>query len=240
MAKLQINKGPTSRVEAGNHVLDAAEALGAAQTKTIAERLASFKKAHAGYIGADQVVKAADAALRAQQAKVGEADVAQDDGVDALATAAGGEGMPRITPFKPFGFGSPGSIKKMGHTAEAKEAIALAAAVLKHKPALAKSRKAATALAAAGKAVLAAAAPLEGLEAKRKTASSKRAALDLSWEKAFAAVKRGARAAADDGAIDLYDALFGSGPAKPKTARKAKAAKNAEADAAAGTAKNPA
>ncbi len=222
MATLQINKGPTSRVEAGNHVLDAAESLGAAQTKTIAERLAALKKAHAGYIGADKAVKAADAALRAQQAKVGEADVTQDEGVDALATAVIGEGMPRMTPFKPFGFGAPGSIKRMGYTAEAKEVIALAAAVLKHKPALAKSRKAATALAAAGKAVLAAAAPLADLEAKRKTAASKRAALDLAWEKAFAAVKRGARAAADEGALDLYDALFGSAPAKPKAAKKTK------------------
>ncbi len=231
MATLQTNNGPASRTEAGDHVLNAAESLGAAGKKPIAGRLAAFEKAHLAFVSADGVVKAADRTIRAQQAKVGEADVVQDEGVDALATAAVGEGMPRLAPFKLFGFDSPGSIKKMGHTAEAKVVLALAAKVLKRKPPLPKSRKAAKALAAAGKAVLAAAAPLEGLEKKRKTAMSKRGAVELAWEKAFAAVKRGARAAEDDGAIGLYETLFGSAPAKAKPSKKAIAAKKAKLDA---------
>jgi len=218
VATLKSSNGPGSRVDAGNHVLDAAESLGQASMKLVGARFATFVKVHSAYVKAEEAVKGADSKVRAQQGKVGTADVAQDEVVDELASALAGEGMPRMSPFKPFGFASPTDIKKMGDTAEATEVTRLAAAVLKRKPPLPKSRAAATKLARAAKAVHAAAAPLETLLKNRRTAISKRDALELGWETAFASLKRGARAAEDDGALGLYDSLFGSGPT-PKKAK---------------------
>jgi hypothetical protein len=221
---LQSNNSPSSRVEVGNHLLSAAAALGA-RTKPIAVRLTTFRKTHATYAKADGAVKRADEKVRAQQAKVGEADVLQDEGVDTLASTLVGEGLPRLSPFKPFGFGPPGAIKKMGYGAEAEEVLRLADAVHKRKPALVKSKQAATALAAAAKQVQATIVPLDKLLATRSAAISKRDALEQAWETAFASLKRGARAAEDDGAAGLFDALFGSGPVVKKAAARKSAAK---------------
>ncbi len=72
--------------------------------------------------------------------------------------------------------------------------------------------KAATAAAAAaGKAARAveqAAAPIEGLEAVVRDARRLRDAVAHQWELALEALKRGARAAADEGVPEMYDTLF--------------------------------
>lgn len=223
MATLQAPHGPTSRVEAGNHVLHAAESIGTAMTKPIGPRLATFRKVHDQYMAADDAVKEADAAVRAQKAKVAEADVTQDEAIETLSCTVVGEGLPRLTPFKPLGFASPSSLKKMEAGAEARELLRLAAAVKAHKPALTESRKVAAQLEAAAKGVLVAVEPIADLERKRREAVSKRDALEQGWETAFAALKRGARAAADEGAAGLFEALFGSAP-KPKRTRRPKTA----------------
>lgn len=234
MATIQTNKGPSSRSTGGEHVLQAAASLGSKGTKPIEARLAAFKKAHGEYTAANAAVEKADQAVRAQQTKVAELDVTQDERVDDLATTAVADGMPRLSPFKALKFAAPGAIKTMGYVDEANEALSLAAAVTKRKSKMPHSQKAAKALAQAAKAVIAAAKPIEALTKKRKAAISRRDALEQGWEKTFAALKRAARAAADDGHVGLYTALFESSAPKAKTAaKKAKAAKKTKKDSSA-------
>lgn len=229
MATIQTNKGPSSRMAGGEHVLEAASSLDSNEKKAIAVRLTAFSKVHGQYAAAHAAVEKADQAVRAQQAKVAELDVTQDECVDALATDAVADGMPRLAPFKALKFKSPSVIKAMGNVDEAKEALSLAAAVMKRKSKMPASQKAANALAKAAKAVLAAAKPIEGLIKKRKAAMSRRDALEQGWEKALAAMKRTARAAADDGHVGLYSALFESAAPKAKSAKK-KADKKSKKD----------
>lgn len=232
MATIQTNKGPSSRTAGGEHVLQAAKALGASAIKPIAPRIDAFKKVHLAYIAADAAVEKADQAVRAQQTKVAELDVTQDECVDALATSAVADEMPRLAPFKALKFDTPSAIKRMGHVNEAHVALSLADAVTKRKAKMPHSQKAALALAKASKSVIVAAKPIEGLIKKRKAAMSQRDALELGWEKAFAALKRAARAAADDGHVGLYSALFESSAPKAKSAaKKAKAAKKTKKNA---------
>lgn len=222
MATLQSGNNPGPRIEAGNHVLEAAESLGAARTKPVAARLSAFAAQHGAYAKADALVKNADGALRKAQEKVADADVTQDNTVEGTAKALVGEGFPRANPFKPLGFEAPNVIKALGYAAEAATVQKLAAKVKAHKPALVASSKAADAAVKAATAVVAALSPIAKLTKARTAAMSRRDALEQPWETAFASLKRGARAAEDDGARGLFDALFGT--AKPKAAKR-KAAK---------------
>lgn len=227
MATLQSGNNPGPRIEAGDHLLDVAASLGADRTKPVAPRLAAFAKQHAAYKKADAAVKSADEALRKAQQTVAEKDVAQDEAVERLAASLAGEGFPRANPFKPLGFDAPTVIKNKGYAAEAKDVQALATKVKSHKPALTAGSKAADVAAKAAGAVVAALAPIAKHTSARTTAISKRDALEQPWETAFAAVKRGARAAEDDGAHGLFDALFGV--EKPGASKKPKAAKKTAA-----------
>jgi hypothetical protein len=65
--------------------------------------------------------------------------------------------------------------------------------------------------------------PASDLAAVRRERIAARDAATPEWEASFAALKRGARAAADDGAPHLYKALFDE-PARPPRAKKAKVA----------------
>jgi hypothetical protein len=76
---------------------------------------------------------------------------------------------------------------------------------------------------AAGKAagnVLVEMKPVAKLEKACADARSARDALTLSWETAFAALKRAARAAEDDGAKGLFGALFERAPKAKKNGKK--------------------
>ncbi len=230
MATLQSGNNPGPRIESGDHLLEVAATLGKARTKPVAARLAAFGERHAAYEKADGAVKKADEALRRGQSKVGDADVGQDSAVEMLASALVGEGLPRVNPFKPFGFAAPNVIKNKGYAAEAADVQKLAAKVTAHKPALPASNAAAAAALKAAKAVVAALKPIERLRKARGTAISRRDALEQPWETAFAAVKRGARAAEDDGAVGLFGALFGV--EKPRSGKKAKKGTKAKAKAA--------
>jgi hypothetical protein len=223
VATLQSGNNPGPRIEAGDHLLDVAASLGAARTKPVAARLTTFTTQHTAYKKADEAVKTAEETVRKAQQDVAEKDVSQDAAMEGLASALAGEGFPRANPFKPLGFEAPATIKNKGYAAEAKEVQDLAGKVKAHKPALKASGKAADAALKAAKAVVAALQPVGKLIKARAAAISRRDALEQPWETAFAALKRGARAAEDEGAHGLFDALFGID--KPRPAKKAKAKK---------------
>src|SRR5262249_27689488 len=147
------------------------------------------------------------------------------------------DGLPRMNPFKPFGAPAPAALCKMGYGDEAEKLLELTKAVLKKKGlssnSMAKARKAG----AAAKKVLAEIKPIAKLAKTRASATSAREALEQAWETAFAALKRGARAAEDDGAKGLFAALFErTAAAKAKTKAKKAAKKSAKpsGDASAG------
>jgi hypothetical protein len=71
------------------------------------------------------------------------------------------------------------------------------------------TRQAAQAADKAARAVDAACVPLDTLERTVREARHQRDAVGQTWDTALAALKRGVRAAADDGAPGLYTALFG-------------------------------
>jgi len=70
--------------------------------------------------------------------------------------------------------------------------------------------------------------PIAKLEKARADAMAKRDALEQAWETAFASLKRGAKAAEDDGHRGIHAALF-ERPAPAK--KKARAKKTVEASA---------
>ena len=215
MPTFPLPTSPGARVDAGDDVLAAAAAL---PTKPIAARLARFKAAHAAYSAAEGAATRAEAALGAQQEKVGDADVVQDEAVLALASALAGAGLARTNPFKPLGFAAPSTITVLGYAKEAKEVLRLAK-VVRGKKALATAHGKAAAAAKAATKVQRTLAPIKKLEKKAGTARARRDALAQPWATAFAALKRGARAAEDDGAVGLYAALFVRPAGRDGTAR---------------------
>ena len=87
--------------------------------------------------------------------------------------------------------------------------------------------QAAQALEKAAGAVEQALIPLEKFQAVVRDTRHTRDAVAQSWESTLAALKRGARAAADDGAPQLYATLFG----RPNNHRNNKNGKTAPAEA---------
>jgi hypothetical protein len=217
MGTLQSKKNPGSRKESGDAVLANGKN---ADVSPVKKRFAAFAKAHASYSAAESKVTAAANAVRATEQKVGELDVAQDHAVDALASALVGEGAARTRPFAPFKLGAPSDIQGMGDVEEARTIQTLVARVRKTKPGKQVLAACATAEKAA-RAVIAAAVPIDKQKKARHDAIVARDAVGIPWEKAFGALKRGARAAEDDGAAGLFDALFGGGaPRASKTRMK--------------------
>ncbi|MBI4512056.1 MAG: hypothetical protein HY698_20660 [Deltaproteobacteria bacterium] len=218
MPTIQANRNPASRIQVGNDILESAKTV---DTKPIKERLLLFEKAHRALAAAQAGVDKAEGTLRAAQEKVAEADVVQDEALMALAAALVGEGLPRMNPFKPLGFDAPSTIAKLGTAREAKVVKTLVAKVQKRKGTQAPSLRAARAAEKAALAVERASTPLDRLAEAYRAALSRRTAQELPWEARLAALKRGARAAADDGAPGLFAALFERDPSPPRKARRA-------------------
>ena len=207
-----------SRIDTGTQVLARAKRQ---DTSTGADRLAAFAAVHAKYAAAEAKVTAAEDALAAAQQKVADADVTQDEAVEALAKALVGDGYKRDNPFKQLGFPAPSVVAKQGYAAEAKTVTALAAKVAKAKGLSKKSLAAADAAKKAANAVTKLIVPRGAAEAAHKQALAARDAFAQPWETAFAALKRGAKAAADEGAPGLFQALFASSaPARKRPAAK--------------------
>lgn len=206
------------RIEAGDSLLAAATTRDTARVKA---RLSAFAAAHRALTNAQRALDDAEAALGARRVAVAERDVDQDQLVDRVAAALVGDGLPRRNPFAPVSPLTATKLKDLGYGAEAAALLALVDRARKRKDL---SPKTLTALGAAEKAatavrsVLTAVAPAQ---AKVDRARTRRDALVQPWETAFAALKRGARAAEDDGATGLFAALFVStAPAKKPVKKK--------------------
>jgi DNA repair exonuclease SbcCD ATPase subunit len=178
-------------------------------TRPIQGRLDVFERAHRTYVTAQDKVEAAEAALGAAQTKLLQRDRERDEAVELLARALIAEGQSRTKPFAGCGGPTPAAIKSLPAAQEAQQIHALVTA-LQRNPALTKAtQQAMAAVDKAATAVEKALALISTLDATLSQARQARDALSQTWEKALAALKRGARAAVDEGAPHLYATLFG-------------------------------
>lgn len=219
MPLIQAPKNPGALRETGDALLQAASAIDA---KPLKARLAAFAAAHRAFVAAHLAVMKAEERHGEAVAVVAERDLDQDDAVDALASALAGDGFRRQNPFAELEAASPSKVKALGYGAEAVVVRKLAARVKSADKASKRSKALAAALDRAGAAVLAALTPVAKLESERALAIARRDPLALAWRTAFSALKRGAKAAEDDGARGLTAALFDR-PAAPKRKKAATA-----------------
>ncbi len=205
MGTINVGTTATSQLNAGASILAAARA---ADVRLIKPRFTAFENAQRALSAAHEKVLAAEHNLGAEHDRLGELDLEQRKAIDALAAALIVEGAPRKNPFTSFGGRSPSALLTLGES-EAGKAIQQLVAAVQHgknvsKPAL----QAATAVHKTAAAVEQRRLQIDKLQGVLREARHNRDATAQAWAVALAALKRGARAAADDGAPALYAALF--------------------------------
>jgi hypothetical protein len=199
-------RGPATRLETGAAIVAAA---GVVDTALIKARLSAFMLAHRAYAGAQDKVEAAEADLRAAQARLGRRNLEVDDAVEALALALANEGHSRLKPFAAFGAGTPSSVQHLTARDKPKAVHHLVANVQRAKTLSQKTRDAARAAEQAARNAEAAFLPIDHLEVSRRDLRRQRDTIGRRWDTALTALRRETRSAADDGAPGLYTALFG-------------------------------
>lgn len=208
----------SKRLKIGAAVLAGAEAV---DTTLVAARLGAFTDQHRGYLETERTVDAAEARLETERLKLAQLGAAHDEAVEKLACSLANDGQPRTNPFEDFGVESPSHIKRMP-PAEAARAVRTLLATLGRTPNLsAATREAGERVDQMTQLVEAALPPyqtaLDELRAARRISD----VVGRKYDDTVSALRRAARAAADDGADDLYPALF---PNQPRAAKKAKTA----------------
>jgi hypothetical protein len=205
MATINIGTTATSQLNAGASILAAART---ADPRLIKERLAAFERAQRAYVASQDKVNAAEARLAAAQTQLGELDADQDDAVDALARALVADGQSLKNPFAAVGSFTPRQLMAQAVAEEAKAIHQLAAAIQRAKGLSKASLQAAQAADKAAGAVEQQLAQMTKLLDALRQARHERDAAAQTWAAQLASLKRGARAAADDGAPGLYATLF--------------------------------
>jgi hypothetical protein len=178
-------------------------------TRPVQARLEAFARAQRGYAAAQAKVDGAEAALHAAQAKVAQRDREQDEAVDALARALITDGQSRSKPFAGCGGPTPAALMHLSAAEEARQIHVLVTALQRNAGLSKATQQACDAADKAARAAEKALAPIEALQAALSQARQARDALVQTWEKTFAGLKRGARAAIDDGEPYLYTTLLG-------------------------------
>ena len=132
----------------------------------------------------------------------------QDEAVGAVARALILDGRSRSNPFTGFAPLAPGQLMKLPIADEVQAIHQLLAAVQRAKGLSKLSQQAAQTAEKAALAVEQGRAQIDKLQRIVREARHARGAVAQTWATALAALKRGARAAADDGAPTLYASLF--------------------------------
>jgi hypothetical protein len=210
----------TQRIAAGDTVLARAAHV---DTKPIKPRLFALARVHVQLLRAQKTLDAEEARLAAATEATADTDLDQDAAVEALATALVGDGQPRKNPFQGLGVGAPSDVRRAPYEAAA-QAIEKLAKALQKRTLSPASRKALKSAQQAARRVLAALDKRAHAEARVDDARERRDALVLPWTRAFSALKRAARAAADDGHAGLFDALFAAEAPRAKKPRAKKPA----------------
>ena len=205
MATRLRTTSPGLRLQIGASVLSAARAV---DTRLVKDRLGRFERVHRSYVNAQRKVDAAESQLRAAQARLAECDAVEGEAVETLARALVADGQPRGNPFDAFGVPAPGTLTRLPFGEEADAVHQLVGAVQRSKDVSKTTIQAAEAADKAAGVVEKALGPVTKLQESVRDARRTRDAVGQGWESALAALRRGARAAADEGAPDLYATLF--------------------------------
>lgn len=205
MATISANGGPKAQLEAGASILDAASTV---DTRLIKPRLAAFQTAQGVYREAHRAVLDAEGQLTAANAALKGCEAAQDAAIEGLAGALGADGQRRTNPFAAFGAPAPSKLKSLAAADKAGAMQALVAAVQRDKNRSKLTLQAAHKAENAARAAEQAVAQVRKAEAAGREARHARSDAAKAWETALAGLKRGARAAIDEGAPHLYATLF--------------------------------
>lgn len=206
MKTMTVRNNRAGRLDTGAAILAAAQLVDVTLVKA---RLGTFADAQRCYAEAQQHVDAAGAALREGQIRLARRDAEQDEAVEGLARVLVNGGQPRTNPFAAFGTAAPSVVKHMSSEAKTQAVHQLVAAVQREKPIAKATLHAAQAADQSAERLTAALLAVEKLEQAVNNVRHARDGIEQTWQTALAALKRGARAAADDGAPGLYMALFG-------------------------------
>jgi hypothetical protein len=194
-----------NRLDIGTAILAAARMV---DSGPIRSRLSAFAGAQRRYAEAHTQLEAARIPLREAQVRLRLRDAEQDKAIERLAAALVHDGQPRTKPFEAFGGAAPSLIKQMQYADEAKAVHQLVASLQRNKAVRRSTLDVAQAADDTAMAVEAALRAVETLETALVIARGARDEAARHWEFTLSALKRRARAAADDGASDLYAALF--------------------------------
>lgn len=198
--------GPGTVGQIGVAVLAAAKTV---DTRLVKRRLTTFTGTHRDYVDAQRQVELAEGHLRAARAHLAGRVAAQAVAVDALARALVVDRHPRANPFKALGTAAPAALMRLAVAQKVKAIRSLVAIVQRRTGLSATTLHAAHAADKAARAVEAALASLDTRQNALQERRRMRDSIGSTWKIALAALKRGARAAADDGAPRLYPTLFG-------------------------------
>ena len=179
-------------------------------TRLVKARLDKFINTHRVFTAAQRKLEAAEAKVRVEQARLTQCDARQDDAIEGLARVLTAAGQPRLAPFASFSALPPSALKELPFADEAKAIHVLVVAVQRGNSGNQMVLDAASAADKAAQEMEAALlGPLDALQKSVLEARHSRDVIGHAWNIALAALKRGARAAADEGAPGLYVALFG-------------------------------
>jgi hypothetical protein len=202
MPSIHVGRSAGPQIKLGAAILAAART---ADTQLIKDRLAVFEQAQQRYADAHAKVQQIEAELAKVQAQF---RTDQHAVVDALARALVADGQPLRNPFASFGAARMGLLMHMPPADAAKALPELLAAIRRSKVVGKLTLQAVQNGEKVTSGMEQAVAHLEKLGTAVRDARSSRDAVTPTWEAALGALRRGARAAADEGAPTLYATLF--------------------------------
>jgi hypothetical protein len=213
MKTIRTGVYPAGRLKRGAAIVAAAEGV---DVTVVQKRLDAFASAHLAYTAAHGTVEAAEAVLREKQLVLDRCNRDQDEVLEEVARWLATDGYSRTQPFAALGVDSPSLLKQLNFGEKAKAIHALVSVLHADTTLSAATRRVIEAAEAAARRMEAELVPFDKLQTNLRTARAVREAAGRKWDSALIALKHDARAAAAEGAPDLYAALIGR-PSRAKS-----------------------
>jgi len=205
------------RLKVGAAVLAGAQMVDTTLVKT---RIAAVSEALTAYAEAERKVDEVAGRFDTEKLTLAQLGAEHDEAVEKLACCLAADGAPRLNPFAAYDAEGPAAIKSLPPERAARAIRALLAALERAAGHSDATRAAATRVEELTHQVDAALLPLQAIQDELRAARRMSDVAERRYDTALSALRRAARAAADDGAPGLYAALF---PIQ-RTAKKAKPA----------------
>lgn len=209
--------GHAGRIESGETLLAAARF---ADTSLVVAKLADFQSNQQAYADTQRALDIARREEQAANSAVASLVADADDALEVLVARLIGDGQPRNAPLEGYGTHIPSTLKSLRLRDKSVAYGKLAGAVRADTTRSAACHEAADRLDAMATAMMDAVLRIAPLESRVRDALTARDAAAASWYEVLARLRRAVRAAEDDGATGLDEALFGH--MTKKTGRKAK------------------